>query len=245
MTEETRTGFTVRTPAFEGPFALVLELIEKRKLLVNDLSLAQVTDDFITHVRSQAEFPMEDAADFIQVAATLLLIKSKSLIPDLELSNEEEEDVEDFKRRLKMYEQVREATRELSRVFGRRVMVEPGERAPEPIFAPSPDATLPNLEQALADALAALEKVEKLQEARVRPMITIEEMMERLLDRVRGALSVSFKEFSGNAKEKVEIIVSFLALLELVKQGSIDAEQGEHFSDIRIKDTTTDLPKYG
>ena len=238
-------GFVVRTPAYEGPFALVLELIEKRKLLVNDLSLSQVTDDFIAHVKGQAEFPMEDAADFIQVAATLLLIKSKSLIPDLELTGEEEEDVEDFKRRLIMYEKAREAARELSRIYGRQVMVPAGERTPEVMFAPSKDATLPNLEKALAEALAALEEVEKLPEARVRPMVTIEEMMERLLDRVQSKLSLSFKEFSGDTKEKVEIIVSFLALLELVKQGSVDAEQGEHFSDIRIKDLTTDVPKYG
>ena len=238
-------GFTVRTAAFEGPFALVLDLVEKRKLLVNDLSLSQVTDDFIAHVKSQAQFPMEDAADFIQVAATLLLIKSKSLIPDLELSGEEEEDVEDFKRRLAMYERAREAARELSRLYGRNVMVSAGERTPEPMFAPSKDATVANLQKALEDALAELEKEEPLQEARVRPMVTIEEMMDRLLDRVRGALSVSFKEFSGDAKEKVEIIVSFLALLELVKQGNVDADQHEDFSDIRIRDVSTDLPKYG
>ena len=103
-----RTSYTIRTPAFEGPFALVLELIEKRKLLVNDFSLSQITDDFIQHVRSQAEFPIEDAAEFIQVAATLLLIKSRSLIPDLELSGEEEQDVDDLKRRLEAYEKVRD-----------------------------------------------------------------------------------------------------------------------------------------
>jgi len=241
----TQAGFTVRTPAYEGPFALVLELIEKRKLLVNDLSLSQVTDDFIAHVKGQAQFPMEDAADFIQVAATLLLIKSKSLIPELELSDEEEEDVEDFKRRLQMYEKARDAARELARIFGRNMMVEAGERNPEPMFAPSKDATIENIQKALTEALEAIEEVEKLPEARVRPMVTLEEMMERMLDRVRGALSLSFKEFSGGSTERVEIIVSFLALLELVKQGNVDADQHEHFSDIRIKDLSTDVPKYG
>jgi len=241
----TQAGFTVRTPAYEGPFALVLELIEKRKLLVNDLSLSQVTDDFIAHVKGQAQFPMEDAADFIQVAATLLLIKSKSLIPELELSDEEEEDVEDFKRRLQMYEKARDAARELARIFGRNMMVEAGERTPEPMFAPSKDATIENIQKALTEALEAIEEVEKLPEARVRPMVTLEEMMERMLDRVRGALSLSFKEFSGGSTERVEIIVSFLALLELVKQGNVDADQHEHFSDIRIKDLSTDVPKYG
>jgi segregation and condensation protein A len=150
--------FTVRTSSYEGPFELVLELIEKRKLSVSELSLSQVTDDYIEHVRSQAAFPMEDAANFIGVAATLLLIKSKSLIPELELSADEEDDVEDLKDRLRMYEKAREAASELGRIFGRNVMVSAGERAPEVIFAPSRDLSLESLENALRNALSALEK---------------------------------------------------------------------------------------
>lgn len=240
-----RSGYTIRTQAFEGPFELLLELIEKRKLLVNELSLSQVTDDFIQHVRGQAAFPMEDAAEFIGVAATLLLIKSKSLIPELELSNDEEQDVDDLKRRLIAYEKAREAAKELASIFGRFVMVSAGERAPEPMFAPSKDLSTAGLESALREALTALEKEEPLQEARVRPMVTIEEMMDRLMDRVQKALTMSFSEFSGDAKEKVEVIVSFLALLELVKQGAVDVAQQGTFSDIRITNTSTDVPKYG
>src|ERR1700722_748867 len=117
-----KSPFTVKMPSFEGPFELVLELIEKRKLSVSELSLAQVTDDYIQHVRSQASFPMEDAAEFIGVAATLLLIKSKSLIPELELSPDEEGDVEELKDRLRQYEVVCCAARELGRMFGKRVL---------------------------------------------------------------------------------------------------------------------------
>lgn len=238
-------NYTVRTPAFEGPFALLLELIEKRKLLVNDFSLAQVTEDFIQHVRSQADFPIEDAAEFIQVAATLLLIKSRSLIPDLELSDEEEQDVDDLRRRLIQYEKTRDAARELSRLFGRSVMVSAGERAPDIIFSPSKDLSLASLEGALRDALVEQEKEAALPEVRVKPMVTIEEMMDRLLTRVQKAMTMSFKDFSGDAKEKVEVIVSFLALLELVKQGAVDVLQYETFSDIRITNTSTATPKYG
>lgn len=241
----TRSSYTIRTPAFEGPFALVLELVEKRKLSVSDLSLTQVTDDFIQHVRSQSEFPIEDAADFIQVAATLLLIKSKSLIPELELSDEEEQDIDDLKRRLVAYEKAREAARTLGKLFGRNVMIEAGERLPDPVFAPSKDLTSKGLAAALRDALAELEKEEKLPEARVRPMVTIEEMMDRLMDRVQKAINMSFHEFSGEAKERVEVIVSFLALLELVKQGAVDVLQHENFSDIRITNTSAETPKYG
>lgn len=239
------SGLHLRTESYEGPFELVLELIDKRKLSVNEISLTQVTDDYIEHVRSQAKFPMEDAAQFIGVAATLLLIKSKSLIPELELSEEEESDVEDLKRRLSEYERVRDMMRELSVLFGRSVMVSAGERAPTPIFAPSRDLTLEHLAGALTDALSALEKEEKLPEARVRSMVTLEEMMERLVTRVQQKMTMSFSDFAGSAAERVDIIVSFLALLELVKQGNVHAEQHDTFADIRITNGSPTTPSYG
>lgn len=239
------TGFTIRTGSFEGPYDLILDLIDKRKLSVNELSLTQVTDDYIAFVRGHEAFPMEEAAQFIGVAATLLLIKSKSLIPELELSMDEEEDVDDLTRRLVMYEKVREARNELARIFGRNVMVSAGERAPEPMFAPARDLTLTNLSTALATALATLEKVEeKLPEARVRPLVTIEEMMDTLLGRVQRTMTLSFKDFSAGNTEKVEVIVSFLALLELVKQGAVEAAQHDPFEDIRITNTSAGVPRY-
>src|SRR5581483_3526781 len=123
MPETAPKPFVIQAKGHEGPLELILELIEKRKLLVNELSLSQVTDDFIQYVRSHEAFPMEDATNFVNVAATLLLIKSRSLIPELELSTEEEEDVADLKRRLEQYEKAREAARALGQLFGRRVMV--------------------------------------------------------------------------------------------------------------------------
>jgi segregation and condensation protein A len=238
-------SFTIRTDSFEGPLELILELIEKRKLLVNELSLAQVTDDFIIYVKTGENFPMEDAANFINVAATLLLIKSRSLLPDLELSHEEEEDVEDLTRRLQLYEVARNAARDLSKIFGRRVMISRGEREPDAIFAPSRDLSLENLELALRTVLSSKEKEEKLPEVRIRPLVSIEEMMDTLRDRVERAMTISFKEFTGNKLEKVEVIVSFLALLELVKMGAMEAEQYDKWGDIRITNTSaTSVPRY-
>lgn len=238
-------GFVVKTEGYEGPLELILELIEKHKLSVSELSLTEVTDDFIAHVRGHGTFPMEDAANFIAVAATLLLIKSRSLIPDLELSQEEESDVADLERRLAAYEKARTAARELSRLFGRAMMAEAGERKPEVIFAPSADLTIVNLEHALKEALAALEKEEKLPEARVRPIISIEEMMDDLRTRVERALTLSFKEFTGSRTERVEVIVSFLALLELVKQGAVEVAQHSPFNDIHITNASAAVPRYG
>jgi len=240
------TNFHITTEGFAGPFELVLELIDKRKLLVNDLALASVTDEFIQHVRSQAEFPIEQTTNFIAVAATLLLIKSKSLLPDLALTPDEEGDIHDLQNRLSEYERFRDLAREVSRLFGRTVLVARGEKAPDVIFAPSSDMTLALIEAALERALVEREQPEELPEARVKPMVTIEEMMDQLGARVQAALSLSFNEFSGmGKKEKVEVIVSFLALLELVKQGAVDAAQHADFADIRITNTTSAVPRYG
>ena len=241
-----KTNFHIKTDGFEGPFELVLDLIEARKLLVNELALARVTEDYIKHVRAQEVFPVEETANFIQIAATLLLIKSKSLIPDLELTDEESADVEDLKRRLAAYEKVREAARELSRLFGKNTMVSAGERRIEPLFAPSTDLTTGGIAEALARVLAAREVVEELPEARVKPLVTIEEMMDQLAKRVQKAITLSFKEFAGSVKERTEVIVSFLALLELVKQGAVAAEQFGQHGDIRISHTASaTVPRYG
>lgn len=240
-----KINFNIRTDAYQGPFEMLLDLIEARKLLVNDLALANITEDFIQHVRAQDAFPVEETANFIQIAATLLLIKSKSLIPDLALTDEENADVEDLKRRLEAYEKVREAAKELSRVFGKRVLLPAGERIPEISFAPSNDLSVNALAEALSRVLSAREAVEKLPEARVKSLVTIEEMMDKLAKRVQTAMTLSFNEFSGKAKEKIEVIVSFLALLELVKQGAVAAEQFTSHGDISIRHTAySSVPRY-
>lgn len=238
--------FNIKAGGYEGPFEVLLDLIEARKLLVNELALASITEEYITHVRAQESFPVEETANFIQIAATLLLIKSKSLIPDLALSDDENADVEDLKRRLSAYEKLRKAARELSRIFGKTMMVSAGERIPEVVFSPSSDLNKDALAETLSRLLAAREEVEELPEARVKPMVTIEEMMDRLARRVESAMTLSFKDFAMSAKEKVEVIVSFLALLELVKQGAVAAEQyGEH-GDIRISHSApAAVPRYG
>lgn len=240
-----KNNFSIQTEAYQGPFELVLDLVAARKLLVNDLALASITADFVAHARAQDVFPIEETANFIQIAATLLLIKSKSLIPDLTLTDEENADIDDLKRRLEAYEKVREASRELARIFGKTTMRPAGERATEPFFAPSRDLSKEALADALSRLLAAREVVEKLPEAQVKPMVSIEEVMDQLATRVQSAMSLSFKDFAGDTKEKIEVIVSFLALLELVKQGAVATEQYQQHGDIRISHTASaTVPRY-
>ena len=113
------------------------------------------------------------------------------------------------------------------------------------MFAPSKDMSVQALADALGKALTALEKIEDLPEARVKPMITIEEMMDGLLKRVQTALTLSFKDFASGSKEKIEVIVSFLAMLELVKQGAIEVAQHAQFGDINMSNISASVPKYG
>ena len=238
--------FEIKTEAYEGPLEVVLDLIEERKLLVNDLALAEITDAFVSHVKEQDAFPVGETAEFIAIAATLLLVKSKSLLPDLSLTEDESADVDDLKRRLEAYAKVRDAAAELAKIYGQAVMYPAGERAPEVFFAPSKDLTPQHLAQALANLLAAREETDGLPEKRVKPMVTIEEMMDALAKRVQAAMELSFRDFAGGSREKVGVIVSFLALLELVKRGAVAAEQAETHGDIRISSTMADVvPRYG
>jgi segregation and condensation protein A len=236
--------FTVRAGEYEGPLELLLDLVDKRKLLVNEISLAQVTDDFIIQVRSTADFPISAAADFISVAATLLLIKSRSLLPDIELTQEEESDVEDLERRLALYAQVRTASAMLSSMFGKTPLYAAGDRVPEIFFAPGPNLTTNALCVALVTMLKNQEPPAALPEVRVRPLVSIEEMMDTLSERVSRAMSLSFREFTGDKHEKVEVIVSFLALLELVKQGTVEVLQHGAFTDIAISSLHASIPRY-
>lgn len=242
-----RNNFTIRTSVYEGPFELALELIEKRKLLVNDLALAVITDEFIEHIRAQETFPVEETAQFIGTAATLLLIKSKSLIPNLTLTEEETDSVEELRQRLALYEHVRMAAREIELLSGKSVLFPCGEHISRPTFTPSRDLSL----EALADALVNVLSREvfssaQLPRAHVRNTVTLEETMAQLTERIRSALTLSFHEFSGlGTHEKADVIISFLALLELVKQGAIKAAQYDLYSDIQMENTTTDaVPHY-
>ncbi len=238
--------FKIKTEQFEGPLDLLLNLIEKRKLHINDIALAKVTDDFIAHLQQHQEYPMEQSAHFILVASTLLLIKSKSLLPTLELSEEESQSIEDLERRLKEYQKIKALAMHVQKMFGMNPIFwkNPGKR--DPVFAPDQSMTLNNLYEAMKTVLLHLpQKKEKLPEVVVRQVISLEDMIEKLTDRVSSGLRMTFKEFSSEHKaEKVNVIVSFLAMLELVKNGLLKVEQGGTFDEIHMETDQVGTPRY-
>jgi segregation and condensation protein A len=240
------TEFKVKAGQFEGPLELLLDLIEKRKLHISDVSLSQVADDFIQHTKQYEDFPMADSADFLVVASTLLLIKSKSLLPSLELTEEEKGSIENLEKRLELYKRYKDASILLSKIFGKSPLRFAEEKkSAHVVFAPTAEITVDNLLNAVREVLNNIPKTEVLPKIAVKKTISLEEMIESLRTRVEKSIRMSFREFSGMGKnDKVTVIVGFLAMLELVKQGLLRAEQREHFDEIEIESENVGIPTY-
>jgi len=244
--------FKVKVGEVEGPLEFILELIEKRKLHISDISLSQVADEFIEHIKSFEEFPMRDSADFILVASTLLLIKSKSLLPNLSLTPEEQGSIEDLENRLAIYRRYKELSANIGRMFGNFLYFAEEKKEVNIIFSPTPDINVKSLMDALSLALENMPEMEKLPKVTVEKIISLEETVSRLTERIQKCLKMSFNDFvhSGNKREsvsktkKIEVIVSFLAMLELVKQGLVRVSQNRHFEDISIESEKAGVPAY-
>jgi len=233
------SAFKIKTATFEGPLELLAELVEKKKLQISDISLAAVTDDFLAHLKSFGSMPLSYTANFIITAAALILIKSKSLLPNLSLTAEEEGSIDELKRRLALYRLFRDAGEGLKAIFMKQPLMKRPYPSVTPIFVPDAVLTKENLAQALRETIANAPVKEKIPETTIKKAVTIEQMIENLVGRVGEAMKVSFKEWTGHGskpdrEKKVFVIVSFLAMLELVKQGIVGAEQEQHFADIEV-----------
>lgn len=236
---------SVKTEVFEGPLELLLELVERRKLLINDISLAAVTDEYLERVSEMQEKSLPNTVQFIQLAATLLLIKSKSLLPVLELTTEEEEGIDDLESRLQLYQIYRDAGRQLAARFGQAVSY--GRRfvqSSEPLFVTDRYTTKEALVEAINRVLHDLPLSAPKPVARVRQTVTLEAMIGRLQQRVEREMHLRFSDLIGQKAERLDVIVGFLAVLESVKQGRVLAAQASHFGDIEIKKIQANLPAY-
>jgi segregation and condensation protein A len=228
--------FQIKTDAFVGPFSLLLHLVEKRKLFVNDVSLSQVTEEYLEYINKLGEFKPEEVSNFLVVASTLILIKSKSLLPNLELTLEEEGDIKSLEERLRLYEIYSKLAPNVKATFGRKMIFQPLERKNEVlIFLPDERITKESMMTFAKDALGNIPKKVVLPKVEVRKVISIEEMITNLTERIQNAVKTSFRDMHGKVvsrEEKVVVIVGFLAMLELVRQGIIDAVQEENHGDI-------------
>lgn len=227
-------AYLVKLEHFEGPLDLLLQLIEQEKLSITEVSLARVTDDYLTVIRSAKEIHPEELADFLVVAAKLILIKSQALLPGIELEAEEGPSLEE---QLRLYKEFVDASKQIEMMlrkkrfmFGREKPF--FERVPE--FSPPPKLTIAILADAFRQVLKNLEPLFKLPRAAIERAMSIQEKIGHIRAMILSRVAVKFNEILKTAKNKTEVIVSFLALLELVKQRVIDAKQDSLFHEIEL-----------
>lgn len=238
-------SFTITIEDFEGPIEALLGLIEKRKLPINDVSLASIADEYLAFINTLEEESISNKTHFIFVASTLILIKSKSLLPTLDLNSEEEGDIEHLKHQLRILEQYQEAGQLIKKNYHcipQFYYRKPSKKSIS--FLPNGNLTRPILLQHLEELFQEIPEPEKLKkEASMKIAVHIDEMMSSLEERIKKIMTCSFNDFIGDycgekkiSRElKVYRVVGFLAMLELVRKGTLDVLQKHSFENIKIE----------
>jgi segregation and condensation protein A len=245
MTEE-NYRYKSKIGNFEGPLELLLSLIEQRKLFINEISLAEVTNDYLNYLKSMsnssAEKNISNMSYFVLVAATLILIKSKSLLPNLELTEDENDKIINLEKRLNLFQIIKEASLDIKNSFGLKMIFWPNDRIwGEPLFVPDSSISISVINNSINEIIKNLpQKEEPKPKVEIKKIINLEHFIVSLTERIQKKVSVSFKDFSKSHKAqdfqeaKIHIIVSFLAMLELVKEGIIEVFQKSSFDDIQM-----------
>jgi len=231
----------IRIEKFQGPLDVLLQLIEQEKLDITEISLAQVTDQYLQYIERATELNPDEVADFLVIASKLLLIKSRVLLPMLHLGGEEEE--YDLERQLKLYKEFLEASKVINKMWqAGNIMY----NRPKPLllkehgnFTPPEGVTMEKLKAVWQRVLKQLEPIIKIPQVTVQKAISITEKINDLKKKILATAHLNWYTLMAEAKDKTEVIVSFLALLELVKQRQIIVRQAELFHDINISQIST------
>ena len=232
------TAFEVRLDVFEGPLDLLLRLIEQRELDITKVSLIAVTDQYLEYVRILQDIRVDFLADFLVVAAKLLLIKSRALLPSPPPEEDtEEEDIGDqLARQLREYKRFKEAAMALGTREAEGLHSYPRVAAP-PVVQPRldlGDVTLDDLVTSLRGLLSA-EQPSMAVDRVVPPLrITLDEKIEHVVRVTRYYKRISFRRLLKDSSSRLEIIVTFLAILELIKQRRLIVGQDRPFGRIMI-----------
>lgn len=229
--------YTVKLKEFQGPLDLLLQLTEEKKLDITEISLAKVTDQYLTYLKNLQDIPLEDLANFLVIASRLILIKSRMLLPSLELGKEEEKDIEALKKQLEEYKKLKNLARKIEEIDRDKNIAYSREKYQglKTIFYPPKNFKLGDLKKAfkrILEEIAFLE--EKLPEESIKLKISIEEKIKKIQEELSKRVKITFKEMIKKSSSKMDIIISFLALLELVKQRLATAAQDGVFEEIKI-----------
>ncbi|MXY95274.1 MAG: hypothetical protein F4047_03105 [Caldilineaceae bacterium SB0670_bin_27] len=237
-------GYPVSLPTFDGPIGLLLHLIEREELDITEVSLVAITDQYLREIEAMQEIEPEALADFLVVAARLLYIKSRGLLPQPEGEEEEEKsNSEALIQQLLDYRRFRAAAGEL------RLRASIGLRTSARLTPPQMDRrldlsalTIEKLADAAQKALSNFPSDPALPSVRAYP-ITVAEKIESIRERIRRRAgengksggSLTFSGLLSQSRSRQEIIVTFLAVLELIKQKEIAAAQEKTFGEILLR----------
>lgn len=245
MTDEPTAGFAVHLEQFEGPFDLLLGLIAKHQLDVTELALSKVTDDFIAHIRTLgAGWELDQATEFLVVAATLLDLKAARLLPSGEVEDEEDLALLEARdllfARLLQYRAYKQVAATLAarwdsagRRFPRSVGLEPSLASllPEVVMGlgPAQFATL------AARVLAPRPRTAVSTEHLHAPRVSVREQALILVERLRRSGSATFRALSADCATTLEVVGRFLALLELYREARVSFEQVSPLGELTVR----------
>lgn len=232
------------TEKFSGPLGLLLSMIESEEMDITEIALAKIADEYVEYIRSasEADIDPDEMADFLVIAAKLLFIKSKALLPYL-YTSEDEQEVDDLEQQLRMYKEfvtasqkIKERLAEKHFLFLPPLLKNRRQQFNLPVFTAPAKISTDLMHEIFLKLLAALEKVkeEKLPESRLEPKISIDDKILQIKKMIFNQAKVNFSKILSAAENKTEVIVSFLAVLELAKQKELVFDQDELFGEINI-----------
>lgn len=248
--------YRANTTAFQGPLDLLLSLVESRKLFINDISLALIADEYFLYVNKKIdEFKIRKEKDYefianitayIVVLATLILIKTKSLLPNTKLTNEESNEIKNLEQKIEIYKYLKTISRDIGKQFGNNEMLLPkkqpkinNHKSIEKSFSPG-EITLDSLSLLIKKITENLPKNENLPSISVSKIISLRERIDEIMSYFQEGNDTDFSNilkknnFTDTKDKNIFQIVSFLAILEIARNGIIELDQNNLFGNIKI-----------
>jgi segregation and condensation protein A len=231
-------AYKVSTPVYEGPLDLLLQLIERAELDITKLALAQVTEGYLEHLGTMQARAAQDVSAFLVIAARLLQIKSEALLPRPPIREAGEEDpAEALTRQLLAYKRYKEIAQILHvrESAGLRTYLR---LSPPPKIQGVVDLseyTLSDLVNAVKTALVGADNRPELKTVVAAHRITIRDRIQHIVEKIKISQYISFSRLLGVRHTRMEVVVTFLAMLELVKRRYLRAQQDALFGEIKLE----------
>lgn len=227
---------TFKIENFEGPLDLLLQFVKQSKLSIDEVKLSEITEQYLAVINQLSGIDMEQASEFIEVAATLIEIKSKSLLPKLEEQPEEEDPEYLLKMRLKEYQILKETTEKLKVLENTDRFYKKPEPDANKFRYVIKDMQLDMLLDAFSKLMVRVHESKKVDDVKEiqKEKFTVSQKISTIKDSLMVRKKVYFSELFSNSISRDEIVTTFMALLELLKLQEISVNQPENFADIEI-----------